>query len=47
MDPAGNRKLDKSASRFRIDGAVAATMAIGLKARQSVIQKEKFQSFYV
>lgn len=33
MDPAGNRKLDKSKARFRIDGAVAATMAIGLKAR--------------
>lgn len=33
MDPSGNRKLDKSKARFRIDGAVAATMAIGLKAR--------------
>lgn len=33
MDPAGNRKLDKSATRFRIDGAVAAAMAIGLKYR--------------
>lgn len=33
LDPAGNRKLDKSKARFRIDGAVAATMAIGLKAR--------------
>lgn len=32
-DPAGNRKLDKSATRFRIDGAVATAMAIGLKAR--------------
>lgn len=32
MDPAGNRKLDKSASRFRIDGAVALAMALGLKA---------------
>lgn len=32
-DPAGNRKLDKSKARFRIDGAVAATMAIGLKSR--------------
>lgn len=32
-DPAGNRKLDKSASRFRIDGAVALAMALGLKAR--------------
>lgn len=32
-DAAGNRKLDKSATRFRIDGAVAAAMALGLKAR--------------
>jgi phage terminase large subunit-like protein len=32
-DPAGNRKLDKSKTRFRIDGAVAAAMALGLKAR--------------
>ncbi|MBF0358874.1 MAG: hypothetical protein HQL70_09720, partial [Magnetococcales bacterium] len=32
-DPAGNRKLDKSKTRFRIDGAVSTTMAIGLKAR--------------
>lgn len=32
-DPAGNRKIDKSKTRFRIDGAVAAAMAIGLKSR--------------
>lgn len=32
-DPAGNRKLDKSKARFRIDGAVATVMALGLKAR--------------
>lgn len=32
-DAAGNRKLDKSAVRFRIDGAVALAMAIGLKSR--------------
>lgn len=31
-DPAGNRKLDKSKVRFRIDGAVALAMALGLKA---------------
>jgi phage terminase large subunit-like protein len=31
-DPAGNRKLDKSKSRFRIDGAVALAMALALKA---------------
>ena len=34
-DPAGNRKLDKSKTRFRIDGAVAAAMAIGLKSRDT------------
>jgi len=32
-DPAGNRKLDTSKTRFRIDGAVALAMAIGLKSR--------------
>jgi len=32
-DPAGNRKLDRSKTRFRIDGAVAMSMAIGLKSR--------------
>lgn len=32
-DPAGNRKLDKSKTRFRIDGAVACSMACGLKSR--------------
>lgn len=33
MDPAGNRKIDKDKARFRIDGAVALTMAMGLKSR--------------
>ena len=32
-DAAGNRKLDKSQARFRIDGAVSLAMAIGLKSR--------------
>ena len=31
-DAADNRKLDKSKSRLRIDGAVATVMAMGLKA---------------
>lgn len=43
-DPAGNRKLDKSKSRFRIDGAVALTMAKGLKARD--LLQEKGPSVY-
>lgn len=34
QDPAGNRKLDKAKARFRIDGAVALAMALGLKARE-------------
>jgi phage terminase large subunit-like protein len=33
MDPAGNRKLDKDKARFRIDGAVALAMAVGLRSR--------------
>lgn len=36
-DSAGNRKLDKAATRFRIDGAVAAAMALGLKYREVVV----------
>jgi phage terminase large subunit-like protein len=32
-DKAGNRKMDKSKSRFRIDGAVSLCMAEGFKAR--------------
>lgn len=35
-DPSGNRKLDKSKTRFRIDGAVATAMGLGLKARDNV-----------
>lgn len=33
-DPAGNRKLDKSKSRGRIDALVALAMAVGLHSRQ-------------
>jgi len=40
IDAAGNRKLDKSASRFRIDGAVALAMALGLKSRDRKEQPE-------
>jgi phage terminase large subunit-like protein len=32
-DPAGNRKVDKEAARFRIDGAVALAMLMGLKSQ--------------
>ena len=34
MDPAGSRKLDKSKARFRIDGAVALAMDLGIKDRE-------------
>jgi phage terminase large subunit-like protein len=33
MDPSGNRKLDKGKARFRIDGAVALAMLLGLRSR--------------
>lgn len=40
MNPSGDRKLDKSKSRFRIDGAVTTAMAIGLKARDGAYEEE-------
>lgn len=43
-DAAGNRKLDKSQTRFRIDGAVALAMAVGLKSRDMKGAPEK--SYY-
>lgn len=43
MDPAGNRKIDKDKARFRIDGAVALAMALGLKARD---RKDEGPSVY-
>ena len=39
-DPAGNRKLDKDEARFRIDGAVALAMAVGLKSRLAQVVPE-------
>lgn len=41
-DPAGGRKLDKSKTRFRIDGAVALAMAIGLKSRDMAKEEPPF-----
>jgi len=46
MDPAGNRKLNKSASRFRIDGAIATTMAIGCKTALLEATKKSYQLFF-
>ena len=43
MDPSGNRKLDKGKARFRIDGAVALAMALGLRARD----REQFKPINV
>lgn len=43
-DPSGNKKLDKSKSRFRIDGVVALAMAMGLKSRD--MKKEDEPSIY-
>jgi phage terminase large subunit-like protein len=38
-DAAGNRKIDKSQTRFRIDGAVALAMAVGLKSKDRAVEK--------
>lgn len=44
-DPAGNRKLDKSKTRFRIDGAVSTVMALGLKARDMLDEDEDLDAW--
>jgi phage terminase large subunit-like protein len=36
-DAAGNKKLDKSKSRFRIDFSVACAMALGLKSKDRAV----------
>lgn len=46
-DPAGNRKMDKSKTRFRIDGAVAAAMAVGLKSRDVSPVEPEYEFFVV
>jgi phage terminase large subunit-like protein len=43
-DPAGGRKLDKSESRFRIDGAVALAMLMGLRSRDRNTKVVDFES---
>jgi len=45
-DSAGNRKIDKSASRFRIDGAVACAMAVGLKSKDRAVEMVQEISFW-
>jgi phage terminase large subunit-like protein len=39
LDAANNRKLDKEKARFRIDGAVALTMLLGLRSRDRNTQR--------
>jgi phage terminase large subunit-like protein len=43
VDPAGNRKPTKEKSIGRIDGAVAAIMAVGLHAREPAPQEYDFE----
>lgn len=45
MDPAGNRKLDKEKSRFRIDCAQALVMAIGYRSRDLSRQDNSLDDF--
>ena len=42
MDPAGNKKIDKSKCTERVDGAVALAMAIG----RAMLKKAKKPSKY-
>jgi phage terminase large subunit-like protein len=44
MDPAGGRKLDKNESRFRIDGAVALAMVMGLRSRDRMHKTVDFET---
>lgn len=46
-DAAGNRKLDKQKARFRIDGAVALAMALGLKAVERVSAEETPELIFI
>ncbi len=45
MDPAGNRKLDKSKTSLRIDGAQAMCMAFGLKVKDMVEEEVDIDEF--
>lgn len=47
MDPAGNRKLDKSRSKGRIDGAVAAVMARGVAGTYEPTRVPKYKMVFV
>jgi phage terminase large subunit-like protein len=45
MDPAGNRKLDKSKATGRIDGMVGLAMAVGKASTQQVVQHKPLVMF--
>lgn len=48
MDPAGNRKLDKSKSTNRIDGMVALAMAAGIASQNTQSEKKRsYQMMFV
>lgn len=47
QDPAGNRKLDKHKARFRIDGAVALSMALGLKVRARAVDVREPELIFI
>jgi phage terminase large subunit-like protein len=46
-DPAGNRKIDKEKARFRIDPAVALTMACGLKSRDRAKKPPEYKLLFL
>jgi phage terminase large subunit-like protein len=46
-DPAGNRKLDKDKARFRIDGAVALAMLLGLRSRDRTVKPVDIETMIV
>lgn len=46
-DPAGNRKVAKDKATGRVDGVVAAIMAIGAKAKEDIKPAKKYQVYSV
>lgn len=47
MDPAGNRKLDKSKATGRIDGMVALAMAVGKASTQQVEHPKEYSLYFI
>lgn len=46
-DAAGNRKVAKDKATGRVDGVVAAIMAIGAKAKEDIKPAKKYQVYSV